>query len=168
MNRKKLMLFGVVVSLLLITVQVVFADGRFHHELQRLRTATARFHNIPVAQAAGYDLVPGLDYCFENPGVGAMGYHYINQDIMDLNVDMLRPEAMVYATDRNGRLHLGAVEYIVPAAEWDAAGHSVPPQLFGRHFHLNESLGVYILHAWIWKTNPAGIFEDWNPNVSCP
>ena len=31
-----------------------------------------------------------------------------------------------------------------------------------------EQLGVYILHAWIWKNNPAGMFEDWNPKVSCP
>jgi hypothetical protein len=24
------------------------------------------------------------------------------------------------------------------------------------------------LHAWIWKHNPDGLFEDWNPDVSCP
>jgi hypothetical protein len=23
------------------------------------------------------------------------------------------------------------------------------------------------LHAWIWQNNPAGMFEDWNPTVSC-
>ena len=26
----------------------------------------------------------------------------------------------------------------------------------------------YSLHAWIWKHNPAGMFEMWNPNVTCP
>ena len=26
----------------------------------------------------------------------------------------------------------------------------------------------YIAHAWIWKHNPAGMFADWNPEVSCP
>ncbi|WP_420640823.1 hypothetical protein [Candidatus Leptofilum sp.] len=166
MKRKKLILTGAIVTLLLLTAQLVLADGR--NPIQRLRAVTARFRHIPTAQAAGYDLVPGLDHCFENPGVGAMGYHYINVDMLDLDVDFLRPEAMVYSTGRNGRLQLGAVEYIVPAAEWDAAGHSEPPQLLGHHFHLNESLGVYILHAWAWKHNPAGMFEDWNPNVSCP
>lgn len=166
MKHKKLILIGVLISLLLVTTQLVFAHGR--NEIQQLRRATVRFRNIPAAQAAGYDLVPGLDNCFENPGVGAMGYHYINLDILDLNVDLLRPEAMVYSTDRNGRLTLGAVEYVVPAAEWDAAGHSEPPQLFGQHFHLNESLGVYALHIWIWKHNPAGMFADWNPTVTCP
>jgi hypothetical protein len=60
------------------------------------------------------------------------------------------------------------VEYIVPAAAWDQAGNRTPPMLFGQTFHLNEQLGVYALHAWIWKHNPAGVFADWNPRVSCP
>ncbi|GAB4278299.1 MAG: hypothetical protein Kow0080_29830 [Candidatus Promineifilaceae bacterium] len=165
MKRKWLIFLGVF-TLLMLTVQMVGAEGR-RHSLRRLRAATARFHSIPAAQAAGYDLVPGLDHCFENPGVGAMGYHYINVALLDLDVEPLRPEAMVYYSGRNGRLRLGAVEYIVPAAEWDAV-HTEPPELFGQHFHLNESLGVYTLHAWIWKHNPAGLFADWNPNVSCP
>jgi hypothetical protein len=25
----------------------------------------------------------------------------------------------------------------------------------------------YELHAWIWKGNPRGVFDDWNPTVSC-
>ena len=166
MQRKNLMLAVAMFTLLLMTAQLVFAHGR--NPIQRLRAATAQFRSIPAAQAAGYDLVPGLDHCFENPGAGGMGYHYINLGILDLNVDPLRPEAMVYSTGQNGRLQLGAVEYVVPVVEWDAAGHSEPPQLFGQRFHLNEGLGVYALHAWIWKYNPAGMFEDWNPNVSCP
>jgi len=28
-------------------------------------------------------------------------------------------------------------------------------------------LGVYELHAWIWKNNPSGVFYEWNPKVSC-
>src|SRR5512134_3593690 len=135
-------------------------------ELAQLRAATAEFHRLEAAQAAGYDLVPGLDHCFDNPGVGGMGFHYINTSILDTTVDLLHPEAMVYAPTRKG-LQLGAVEYIVPAAAWDAE-HDELPELFGRHFHLNEALGVYVLHAWIWKDNPAGMFEDWNPRVSCP
>jgi len=33
-------------------------------------------------------------------------------------------------------------------------------------YELNESLGVYVLHTWLLKNNTAGMFEDWNPNVS--
>ena len=137
-------------------------------ELAQLRAATAEFHRPEAAQAAGYGLVPGLDHCFDNPGVGGMGYHYINVSILDTTVELTRPEAMVYTPGPDGILQLGAVEYIVPAVAWDAQGYTHPPVLFGRFFHLNQALGVYVLHAWAWKNNPAGMFEDWNPNVSCP
>jgi hypothetical protein len=136
-------------------------------ELAQLRAATAEFHRPEVAQAAGYDLVPGLDHCFDNPGVGGMGYHYINVNILDTTVELSRPEAMVYTPGPDGILQLGAVEYVVPAVAWDAEGYTHPPVLFGRFFHLNEALGVYVLHVWAWKHNPSGMFEDWNPNVSC-
>ena len=25
----------------------------------------------------------------------------------------------------------------------------------------------YLMHGWIWRDNPSGIFADWNPEVSC-
>ena len=139
-------------------------DGRV--KLDQVRDATAAYHQVSAAQAAGYSLVPGLDYCFDNPGVGGMGYHYINVALLDNSIDPLKPEAMVYAPLSNGKLALGAVEYIVPAAGWDAV-HSQPPSLFGRTFALEEALGVYELHAWIWKNNPLGVFFEWNPKVTC-
>ncbi|MCI0579064.1 MAG: hypothetical protein L0331_23050 [Chloroflexi bacterium] len=166
MKRKGLVVVGLVAALIVLIVTTVNAAGQA--ELAKVRKATARFHRIEAAQAAGYDLRPDLDHCFDNPGVGGMGYHYINTDILDLTLNALRPEAVVYTPGRNGQLRLGAVEYIVPAAEWDAAGHTEPPAVLGHHLHLNEKLGVYVLHAWIWRHNPAGVFEDWNPNVSCP
>jgi hypothetical protein len=44
-----------------------------------------------------------------------------------------------------------------------------PPVLFGQQFHLNTALDVWVLHAWIWKWNPSGVFADYNPRVSaCP
>jgi hypothetical protein len=33
---------------------------------------------------------------------------------------------------------------------------------------LVPAVGFYIMHAWVWQPNPAGMFEDWNPEVSCP
>jgi hypothetical protein len=134
--------------------------------LDQVRVATEDYHKVSVAQAVGYNLVPGLDYCFDNPGVGGMGFHYINVALLDTVIDPLKPEAMVYAPRPNGTLALGAVEYIVPAAAWDAA-HSQPPTLFGQVFGLDQDLGVYELHAWIWKHNSSGVFYEWNPKVSC-
>jgi hypothetical protein len=174
MNRKIVILIGLIVVLTLATTTIVFAGhpsgipSGVKKKLAAVRAATARFHRTEVAQAEGWDLVPGLDHCFENPGVGAMGYHYINTALLDTVLDPLRPEAMVYAPGPHGKLLLAAVEYIVPADAWDGEGHPSPPALHGQSFHLNEALGVYVLHAWIWMHNPAGLFEDWNPQVTCP
>ena len=102
----------------------------------------------------------------ELPEVGGMGRHYVNFGIVDLTVDPLAPEAMVYAPGPRGQLQLGAVEYVVPADAWDAE-HDQPPTLFGETFSRNEDLGIYALHAWIWKHNSLGMLEPWNPTVSC-
>ena len=147
------------------------AHGRSGDEsFSQVRSATARFHDTKAAQAAGWDLREGLDNCFDKPGVGGMGVHFINTDELgDLSEDPLRPEALVYAPSPSGLGELVAVEYIVPAAPWDAAGNSSPPELFGRDFHLDPDLGVYVLHAWIFKANPSGAFEDFNPKIPlCP
>jgi hypothetical protein len=136
-------------------------------ELAQLRAATAPFHRTDAAEAAGYTRVDGLKHCFDNPGVGGMGFHLIKTSSLDLTVKALEPEEMVYAPGPNGQYQLDAVEYIVPAAAWDAAGNTQPPSVLGQSFHLNPALGVYILHAWIWRDNPAGIFQDWNPKISC-
>jgi hypothetical protein len=165
MKRKVIVVLSVTAVLSLLIAIGVAAAGQ--SELAQVRAATAQFHRPEAAQAAGWDLVPGLDHCFDNPGVGAMGYHYINVDLLDLTLDPRQPEAMVYAPGQNGKLHLAAVEWIVPAEPWDAE-YNHPPMVLGQHLHLNEALGVYVLHAWIWQNNPAGMFEDWNPNVTCP
>jgi hypothetical protein len=144
--------------------------GDNDNSISKIRAATARYHDIKAAQADGWDLRPGLDKCFDQPGTGGMGFHYINlTELQDLTEDPLRPEALVYAPTSWGQQDLAAVEYIVPQKEWDAAGNTAPPELLGQRFHLDPTLGVYILHAWIFKDNPSGIFADFNPKVlPCP
>jgi hypothetical protein len=163
MKGKQIFVIGLVIVLLALAATTALADSQ--DELAEVRAATAQFHQLEAAEAAGHVLLPGLDHCFNNPGAGAMGYHYINPALLDTTVEAARPEALVYAPDANGRVRLAAVEYIVPAAFWEA---EELPSLYGQSFHLNQALGVYVLHAWIWQHNPAGIFEDWNPEVSCP
>jgi hypothetical protein len=158
---------GSVVCSVLMTAVVVGQQD----ELAEVRRATAWFHKVESAQAAHYHPMAGLNHCIANPGVGAMGYHYFNAELIaDVSPpDPLRPEAMVYAPGPDGKLQLAAVEWVVPAQAWHAAGNTEPPSVLGKHMHiLNPVLGWYILHAWIWRPNPAGMFEDWNPNVTCP
>jgi hypothetical protein len=55
-----------------------------------------------------------------------------------------------------------------PAEAWDIANPGALPMLKGHSLHLNSELGGYVLHAWVWKNNPEGMYEDWNPQVTCP
>ena len=141
-------------------------------QLAPVRAATAKYHDVSAALADGYQLgyrgvVTG---CISNPTAGAMGYHYFNWSKMDdpaiVEGD---PEVLVYHTADDGTLVLGAVEWVVHKPLWEQAGHTEPPVVFGQTLHvLNPVLNWYIAHAWIWKHNPAGMFADWNPEVSCP
>ncbi len=166
MKSKILLTITLVLMMAGSVVNSAWANSNIDDELEKVRDVTAKYHKISFAVADGYNLVPGLDYCFDNPGVGGMGFHYINVSLLDTVVDPFKPEALVYAPRRDGRLQLAAVEYIVPISAWDAV-NSQPPTLFGQTFERNTTLGVYALHAWIWKHNPSGIFNDWNPRVSC-
>jgi len=46
----------------------------------------------------------------------------------------------------------------------------MPPEVLDQHLHLhlNQPLGVYVLHAWIFLGNQAGVFSDWTSKVACP
>jgi hypothetical protein len=159
------------------TASVAYAssDRGGSGDLSALRKATTKFHDLDVAGKAGYGLL--LDAagiaCIDMPGMGAMGVHYAKGAIVgDGVIDPLAPEAMVYAPDEEGHLHLAAVEYVVLKADWDAK-HASPPELFGQPFNFTPSgnrFGLppyYSLHVWAFEHNPAGTFSMWNPKVSC-
>jgi hypothetical protein len=131
-----------------------------------IRAATAEFHDLSTAQAAGYGLLPG---CYEHAD-GGMGIHYVRGDLLgDGAIDPLTPEALVYEPLPNGKLRLVAVEYVTFASHWAS-----PPVLFGQQFSFEEApnefnvpVDFYELHVWLWQPNPSGMFYEWNPRVSC-
>jgi hypothetical protein len=148
-------------------------------ELAQVRRATARFHSVEEATAAGYQLgwVNGsnlriLTGCVANPTAGAMGYHYINPALVaDNAVDLNKPEALVYESAPDGGLKLVAVEWIVRSAQSNPPGVSEPPSVLGMTMHIlvpPPGPAFYLMHAWIWKHNSAGMMADWNPDVTCP
>ena len=145
-------------------------------ELAPVRAATAQFHDLDAAIAAGYELgyvngngVRIITGCIKHPTAGAMGYHYFNKALIDDNVvDVLRPEGLVYAPGPNGQLRLVAVEYVVPGLLSNPSGVGTAPTIFGQDMViLVPAVGFYTLHAWIWSNNPAGILASWSPQVSC-
>jgi len=139
------------------------------------RRATVKYQRLDVAISGRYDLLLDSNKiaCIDLPGAGGMGIHFVNGDLVgDPAVIASKPEALVYAPQKNGRLKLAALEYVVIKSAWDET-HSGPPSLFGHTFNLTLSpnrFGLpsfYSLHAWIWKANSAGMFTPWNPKVSC-
>jgi hypothetical protein len=139
--------------------------------LAQIRAATAKYHRIEVAMADGYELD---HHCVARPGVGAMGYHAPNFGLVDIVVDPLMPEVLLYEKQANGRMQLVAVEYIVAAVPWDAQ-YDNPPMLGNKVFDDHRDFLAmggppfphYQLHIWIWKNNPLGMYTPFNPKVSC-
>jgi hypothetical protein len=142
-----------------------------------VRAATAAFHNIDAAKRAGYGPDPLIDInniaCIDNPA-GGMGIHYVKGALVgNPAINATTPEVLVYEPLRKGKLRLVAVEYVVIKTAWHAANGYRRPSLFGQSFTLipeGNRYGLpdfYELHLWIWEHNPSGMFDDWNPRVSC-
>ena len=139
-----------------------------------IRQATAAFHNIDAAFSAGY--VDDGFGCIDaasfglDPALGGMGFHLINEALhADPATDPLRPDLLVYEPQPNGKPSLVALEYEVFRDDWANAGHTEPPTLLGQPFISIdfEDIHVYALHLWLWRDNPSGKFQDFNPKVSC-
>lgn len=138
------------------------SSGSVQRDLAVLRRATASFHRFDKATAAGWSAK--ITGCMAS-AAGGMGFHYGNVGLIDGSVRVDAPELLLYEPEKNGRLRLVAVEYIIPytAHSRDAA----PPVLFGEAFKQNDTFQLWGLHAWVWKKNPSGMFASWNPRVGC-
>ena len=174
-RRVRLGLAALVVPVAVLIPTMAYA-GAGQDDLAEVRQVTAQFHSVDAAIDAGYELgyVNGagqriITGCIAHPTAGAMGYHYFNKALIDdLVVDVSKPEGLVYAPGPDGNLRLVSVEYVVPGPNSNPPGVSEPPSVLGMQMHiLVPAVGFYILHAWVWGHNPAGMFVDWNPEVSC-
>jgi hypothetical protein len=169
-TQRLVVALGIVALLAMASAATVYAMNRGggQSDIAKVRAAIAPYHNLDAAIADGWGLVAGLDHCFASDE-GGMGIHYINLERLgDPTLDPLKPEALVYHELPNGKLKLGAVEYIVPVDAWEG---DHPPEVLGRHLHKLEPVpGVHVwgLHVWLFTINPDGMFADWNPRVSCP
>jgi len=130
--------------------------------VEQLRTATAPFHSVDRALAAGYKQETE---CMERPPEGGMGYHFTKAALRDGVVELQQPEVLVYGKRADGSFKLNGVEYIVPLDAWK---RSDPPTVMGRPLKRFDRGGFWYLHVWIWEHSPAGLFADWNPRVKCP
>jgi hypothetical protein len=133
-----------------------------NNELATLIRVTAPFHEFEKAKRAGWSAQ--ITPCMASRE-GGMGFHYGNPGLIDGSVRVDEPELLLYEPERNGRLQLVAVEYIIPYTFHSRS--AAPPVLFGQQFKQNDTFQLWGLHVWIWKPNTNGLFAPWNPRVSC-
>jgi len=124
---------------------------RIDHQLNIARHAVCKYRRIEAALAAGYEN-SGL------PCVPGQGYHYIKSTLVG-TTDIREPSVLMYTADGD----LNGPEWIAPESDFPT-----PPSIFGQTLHSEDELGLWILHVWVWKLNPNGVFSDVNPNVTCP
>jgi len=154
---------------------VATADGARPGEtaptLTDVARANVRYHSIAKAERDGYsgDVVP---MCMDHPTTGGMGVHWINVDLLtDGLITPTRPEALVYELGPRGKKTLVAVEWVMPPNDMypPAPDGGSGPTLYGQEFSWHPTLQVWKLHAWLYRANPTGVFQDYNPDVSaCP
>jgi hypothetical protein len=124
----------------------------------QVHAATARYHSQVQATKAGYELGSP---CVAAPGLGGMGFHWLNFGKVDPVFNPLEPEALLYSPD--GKLI--AVEYIVIDV-------GQPRPSFGDHpFDIGGAplpVDHWTQHVWLHLPNPSGIFAPFNPSVVCP
>ena len=131
--------------------------------IARARVATAPYHVLDSAVAAGY--ARHVTQCVENQPIGAMGYHHVNRALLDDSLEVERPEMLVYGRDSGGAYKLNGVEYIVPYRV--RPPDAEPPSVMGQKLKRADNLRLWYLHVWLWEPNPSGMFADWNPVVRC-
>jgi hypothetical protein len=128
------------------------------HELQQVREATARYHDIGNAFTDNY-----VDI---NLKLANMGYHFLKAEQVTPVFDLRKPPILVYNKKPNGDFELLAVEYAVPI---DSASLHTPPNGFtgnADEWDFNTlNTGWWTLHAWVWDFNPDGVFKPMNPAV---
>jgi hypothetical protein len=180
MNRRNVIVTLAVAATLLASAPAAAAAG-----WQSVKAATARYHSLVQASAAGYSLAG--EPCVSAPP-GTMGIHAVNFGLAgDLAIDPARPEILLYLPAAEGRLELIGVEYWAVALA-NSAGGPIPwfgsgpppagwfnpaPSVLGQTFdgpmagHNPQMPWHYDLHVWLWEDNPAGTFAMFNPSLSC-
>ena len=165
--------------------------------LEEIRAATEKYTDVEVALADGYIRDPGdLCVMAPAEGLpaelGGMGIHFFRPDLLGItatdprvagqgtHMDFLQPAVLIYVPDESGALKLVAVENLVFENAWRAAGNADPPEFHGYPYvhrvddpattdmdeaHMFEP--HYELHAWLYESNPAGMFSPYNPAIVC-
>lgn len=166
-------------------------------DLSEVRAATEKYRDVKAALAEGYirdpfDLCETADMVGKPAALGSMGVHYFRPDLLGVTkppnprvsgegtyTDFRHPAILIYEPQADGAMQLVAVENLVFAEAWKAAGHTAPPSFHGLAYDrmvddpatpVDEAhmfAPHYDRHVWIFRQNPNGVFAQFNPKVSC-
>ena len=155
--------------------------------LDRTRQATAKYHDVRVAREDGYEDI--------GPDVPGMGIHFVLTNKHSAAFDAGQPPILLYESNASvaGGYSLVGVSYLLVAPEGpdgQPLTSPFPKSLASWHRHENicilpdrststkltdkqcrEQNGHFtaetqwMVHAWIWKESPLGVFSSTNPNV---
>ena len=155
-------------------------------QLAAAHQATARYQDIRVAEAEGYRAV--------GPNVPGMGTHYVRHTERT-GFSVTEPPILLYerdATAPNGMRLVGVSYLLVATAGADGQPIESPFPRALASWHKHNNLCVlpdngasadlteaqcrarngqftnetsWMVHAWIWKDSPAGVFSPTNPLI---
>lgn len=144
--------------------RVVNADAEATAGIAKLRSATRSFHELDSAVAVGYPRT--VADCLVHEHHGAMGYHHLNRTYLTRNIEIDKPQILLYERMPDGTYRLNGVEFILPYRLWPR--DSVAPTLMGQTLHQEDNLKIWYLHVWAWRDNSNGVFSNFHPDVECP
>lgn len=154
-------------------------------QLEAARRATAKYHDVRVAEADGF-------HAF-GPDVPGMGIHYVGGHSAAFDAE--HPDILLYEKNESapGGFSLVGVSYLLTAeagADGQPKNPPFPKSLASWHRHSNlcvfpdrsvnaslsetdclaqggrfNALTRWMVHAWIWKDSPTGVFSPTNPRV---
>jgi hypothetical protein len=153
--------------------------------LETARKATAKYQDVRVAESEGFRAI--------GPDVPGMGIHFVGSHRNSF--DIAHPDILLYEKNppAPGGFSLVGMSYLLDA-ESDTDGQPknppFPKSLATWHRHSNlcvfpdrsvradlsegdcttqgghfSALTQWMVHAWIWKDSPDGVFSPTNPNV---
>jgi hypothetical protein len=132
-------------------------------DVARARAATAPFRALDAAVKAGYSA--SVPSCLAHPEHGAMGFHHVNPTLLDDELEIERPEILVYERMPDGSYAFNGIEYVVPYSA--RPREAEPPTIMDQKLKRADGPQLWYLHVWLWKENGEGLFADWNPAVVC-
>ncbi len=153
--------------------------SKVYHAMEIVRAATAKYHDVRVAERDGYITAP----VFYVPG---QGYHYVNfrrAAQSEFKVDLATPPVLVY-NKVGGKMPLVAAMYTQPqSATPQQLAAIFPASLASWHAHVNicyDNTTIYpihdrpacltkgyrfagntgwMVHTWVWQQDGTGLFD---------